>query len=269
MLLMEFKKDGGSRRALLHRVLGWNKQDYQDDKKQFNDIPTEFKSKNDYYNSFILPFYDEVKAGIYSDWTSLSRQKTAVITGNLKILNVTLNFTDPSVLDIMTDIDAKLLRPYDLVLITTSGSYDFNDKDQNYLIGYLEIKFPPKIFNQKDAAKPDIKLYTLLSDTMTEYDLIKSKKQWTITRISNLISQMRIEYSLSEKKDFNLFPFILSKKLQKYPEIEKEDYNSWKLKLKNITDQTGSVLNEYQKGAIINAVRYINVFKLGLFDQES
>ena len=245
--------------TFLTRVLSWNKQDYMNEgfyKNRIQKISKRFKTKEEYYESFIFPFYDDVKCMIAAEWKSLGT-KSQFITGEIVVLNVSVSMHG-SFVKVSSDIDYTKIFVDDLVYLTISDSFSLNDSDQNYLICYVSAIVQETMENSfissKNTSKKNYVLQTILSKNMPEYDLLNdSKVQWKIAKIASITSCLRIDYALSKKVDFELLQSIMDPK-RIHVKVEKEKFNALKRKLEQITIKTGSLLNEYQKDAIINAV---------------
>lgn len=232
---------------LITRVLGWTKQDYNDDKhykKDLIEIPERFESERKYYQSFVLPFYDDLKCNIAREWNKL-KDKYEVV-GKVSILNFSISNLESKVV-ITSDIDPSKIYVDDLVLLSPNDSFSLNDSNQNYLICVVNSK---KTLGNTLWAE----VQTNLSENMQEYEmLLHQETSWKMARIASLTSQIRISDALSARPNFKLLKNIMNPDIQfKIP--DKKISSDLSVKLEIIRSKRGSELNEYQTQAVINAV---------------
>lgn len=234
----------------ISRVLGWTKDDYNNGnlyKKEIIDIPSRFNSPREYYQSFLFPFYDDLKFMIAREWNAFGKKHE--IVGNIDISKVSSTVMGSEIEITCNDIDVTQIYTDDLVLLTMDDSFSMHDSNQNYLTCFVLKK---KIIGNSIC----LKVQTILSENMPEYELLLDQKsKWKMAKISSLTSQIRIYDALSSKVDagFRILKTIMDPE-RMYPKINSENLKKLRCKLESIGRQTKSQLNEYQKEAIINAV---------------
>lgn len=226
-------------------VLGWTTKDYNDDglyKKQIKEIPKFFKSG--YYESFMFPFYDDLKCMIARKWNSLGGKDDVI--GTIQVLEVNIGFNGSKILVTSIDIDSSKIFFNDLVLLTINDSYSLADTGTDYLLCCVSTK-------AQSENGLYVELSAILSNYMPEYQLLlDDKRKWKMARITSLTSHSRIYAALHAKQNFKLLKNIMNPDKSS---ITFKSSNETRTKLETTLKKIGSSLNEYQKQAILNAVK--------------